>query len=198
MTIDDYISFSWKAAADAINLLGGIDVELSPEEFGLINGFITETVKSTGIGSMHLTKEGPNHLDGVQAVAYARLRKIDTDFKRTERQRQVAALVLKKARQADVATLSQVLSAVLPQTSSTIGLSDLLPVVKRMKQFYIGETKGFPMKLKDALIDKKDCVAPLTLEENVAELHRFLFDEEDYQPSEGVKTISRYIEGKLK
>ena len=35
-----------------------------------------------------------NHLDGVEAVAYARLRKMDTDFMRTKRQRLVAELVL--------------------------------------------------------------------------------------------------------
>ena len=94
LNIDDYVSFSWKAVADAINLLGGIDVEISPEEFKVINGFITETVESTGVGSHHLKKAGVNHLDGVQAVAYARLRKMDTDFMRTKRQRLVAELVL--------------------------------------------------------------------------------------------------------
>ena len=48
-----------------------------------INGFITETVNSTGIGSVQLTQAGLNHLDGVQAVAYSRLRLMDTDFQRT-------------------------------------------------------------------------------------------------------------------
>ena len=117
LTIDDYASFSWKAVADAINLLGGIDVDISHEEFRVINGFITETVESTGVGSHHLKEEGPNHLDGVQAVAYARLRKMDTDFKRTERQREVVDLALKKAREADAATLSKVAAAVYPPVS---------------------------------------------------------------------------------
>ena len=38
LNIDDYVSFSWKAVADAINLLGGIDVEISPEEFKQVTG----------------------------------------------------------------------------------------------------------------------------------------------------------------
>ncbi len=198
LDIDDYASFSWKAVADAINLLGGIDVDISHEEFRVINGFITETVESTGVGSHQLKKEGLNHLDGVQAVAYARLRKMDTDFKRTERQREVADLVLKKAREADASTLSQVVVAVLPQISTSIGMKDLIPLVKNVKRFHLSDTEGFPSKLRDAMIGKKDCVIPVTLEENVKRLHKFLFDEENYEPSEPVKEISRQIELRVK
>lgn len=198
LNIDDYASFSWKSVADAINLLGGIDVDISHEEFRVINGFITETVESTGVGSHHLEKEGPNHLDGVQAVAYARLRKMDTDFKRTERQREVADLVLKKAREADLSTLNQLVTAVLPQISTSVGMKDVLPLVKNIKRFHLTETEGFPSKLEDAMIDKKDCVIPVTLEENVKRLHQFLFDDEDYEPSELVKEISSQIQLKVK
>lgn len=198
LNIDDYASFSWKAVADAINLLGGIDVDISPEEFKVINGFITETVESTGVGSHHLKKDGLNHLDGVQAVAYARLRKMDTDFKRTERQRQVANLVLKKAREADLSTLNQLVTTVLPQISTSIGMKDMFPLIKNVKRFHLTKTEGFPSKLDDALIDKRDCVIPVTLEENVKQLHLFLFDQEDYEPSDPVKEISRQIQIKSK
>ncbi|MEG2700445.1 MAG: LCP family protein, partial [Hungatella sp.] len=67
LKIDDYATFNWKAVADTINILGGIDLEISNSEFKYINSFITETVESTGIGSVHLKKAGMNHLDGVQA-----------------------------------------------------------------------------------------------------------------------------------
>ena len=193
LSIDDYASFSWKSVADAINILGGIDVDISHEEFRLINGFITETVESTGVGSHHLKKEGLNHLDGVQAVAYARLRKMDTDFKRTERQREVVDLVLQKARKADLGTLNRLVTTVLPQTSTSIGLKDLFPLVKNINQFHLSGTEGFPSKLKDAVIKKQDCVVPVDLDTNVKHLHQFLFDEEDYEPSETVKEISRQI-----
>lgn len=198
LSIDDYASFSWKAVADAINILGGIDVDISHDEFRVINGFITETVEATGVGSHHLKKEGPNHLDGVQAVAYARLRKMDTDFKRTERQREVADLALEKAREADLSTLNRVVTAVLPQISTSIGMKDMLPLIKNVKRFHLTETEGFPSKLKDVRIGKKDCVIPVTLEENVKRLHQFLFDDEVYEPSELVKETSRQIQQKVK
>ena len=53
---------------DAVNILGGVDVELSKAEFYYINAYITETVEATGVGSYQLKQAGLNHLDGVQAV----------------------------------------------------------------------------------------------------------------------------------
>ena len=94
LNITDYMTFNWKAVAEGINVLGGVDIELSNAEFYYINSFITETVKATGIGSHQLTHAGMNHLDGVQAVAYGRLRLMDTDYARTERQRKVIAQAL--------------------------------------------------------------------------------------------------------
>ena len=54
LQIQDYMTFNWKAVANAIDVLGGVDIELSKAEFFYINSFITETVKATGIGSHQL------------------------------------------------------------------------------------------------------------------------------------------------
>lgn len=193
LKIDDYATFNWKAVADAINILGGIDLEITDSEFAYINGFITETVNSTGIGSYQLKSPGMNHLDGVQAVAYARLRLMDTDFNRTERQRKVVNLAMEKAKQADFGTLSQLVSAVFPQISTSIGMNDVLSIAKNIKKYHIGETAGFPFSRTTMKIGKMDCVIATTLESNVVELHRFLYGQEDYTPSSTVKKISAKI-----
>lgn len=193
LKIDDYATFNWKAVADAITILGGIDLEISESEFAYINGFITETVNSTGLGSHHLEHPGMQHLDGVQAVAYARLRLMDTDYKRTARQRLVISLAMEKAKHADFKTLTTVINTVLPQISTSIGLNDLLPLAKNMKKFHIGENGGFPFSRGETYIGKKDCVIPLTLESNVIQLHQFLYDDMEYQPSQVVKKISAQI-----
>ncbi|WP_243008909.1 LCP family protein [Clostridium sp. AM58-1XD] len=119
LSIDSYATFNWKAVVDAINILGGVDVEISDAEFAYINSFITETVNSTGVGSYQLKKAGMNHLDGVQAVAYARLRLMDTDFNRTARQRKIVELAMEKAKNADWATRNNVLVTVFPQILRT-------------------------------------------------------------------------------
>jgi len=150
--IDDYATFNWKAVADAINILGGIDVEITKSEFYYINAFISETVKATGVASTQLKSAGMNHLDGVQAVAYGRLRLMDTDYARTERQRKV------------------------------------------ISRYHLTETTGFPSELREKKMGRKGaCVIPQTLESNVIELHHFLFGDEEYTPTETVRTISQKI-----
>lgn len=194
LDIDDYATFNWKAVADAINILGGIDVEISKAELYYINAFITETVKATGVYSVHLKKTGMNHLDGVQAVAYGRLRLMDTDYARTERQRKVISLAFEKFKKADWATINNVIQTIYPQVSTSVELSDLISIGRTLPKFHLSDSTGFPSARGEAKMGKKgDCVIPQTLEKNVIELHRFLFGDENYIPTDTVKTISRKI-----
>lgn len=191
--VDDYATFNWKAVVDGINILGGIDLEITDREFAYINSFITETVNSTGVGSFQLEHPGLNHLDGVQAVAYSRLRLMDTDFNRTERQRKVVSLALEKAKQADFKTLSALTGVVLSEISTSIGAEDVIPLARNVNRYYLGQSGGFPFAKTTADVGRLDCVIPMTLESNVVFLHQFLFDQEGYQPSASVKKISGII-----
>ena len=193
LKIDDYATFNWKAVVDAINVLGGVDIEITDKEFAYINSFITETVNSTGVGSYQLDHSGMNHLDGVQAVAYARLRLMDTDFNRTERQRKVLGQAMEKAKASDFKTLRTLVGAVYPEISTSIGVDDVLTMAKGARKYYIGQTSGFPFSHQEMKIGKKSCVIPTTLESNVVQLHAFLYDQEQYDAPESVKEISNYI-----
>lgn len=194
--IDDYIAVTWKSVADAVNILDGVDLEVTKNEFRYINAFITETVKSTGIGSHQLKAPGMQHLDGVQAVAYCRLRLMDSDFKRTERQQKVLKLALEKAKKADMATLNNLMVTILPQTATSIETDDLFSVMKNILKLHITETKGFPSEYVCERSGGADYVFPDDLERNVKELHGFLYGTEDYRPSGYVLRTSEAIEEK--
>ncbi|MGN0157786.1 MAG: LCP family protein [Brotaphodocola sp.] len=193
LKIDDCVTFNWKAVADVINVLGGIELEITDQEFAYINSFITETVESTGVASTHLNQSGMNHLDGVQAVAYARLRLMDTDFKRTERQRKVIGLAMEKAKQANFKTLKTLVGTVYPEIFTTIRVDDLVMLAKNANKYYISQTSGFPFSHTEMKISKKSCVVPATLESNVVQLHAFLYDDTGYTASDLVKVISAHI-----
>ena len=194
LDIDEYATFNWKAVADAINILGGIDLEISDAEFYYINAFITETVQATGVGSTHLKQAGMNHLDGVQAVAYGRLRLMDSDYARTERQRKVISLAFDKVKQADWNTVNCIIQTVFPQVSTSIDIGDLLTMGRKVTKYHLTETMGFPSARGESTIGKKGaCVIPQTLVSNVTELHRFLFGDEAYEPTDTVKAISQKI-----
>lgn len=194
LNITEYATFNWKAVADAINILGGVDVELSDAEFSWINAFVTETVKETGIASVPVAHSGNVHLDGVQAVAYGRIRYSDTDYARTERQRIIIQKAFEKAKKADWATLNCILETIMPQLATNLSISDLVPLARSITKFHIGETMGFPAARGEQDVGKiGDCVIPQTLEYNVVELHKFLFDEEDYEVPSNVKEYSNHI-----
>ncbi len=198
--IDDYVAVNWKAVADTVNLLGGIDIELTKEEFRYINGYITSTVEGTGVGSHQLKQAGLNHLDGVQTVAYARLRYMDSDFQRTERQREVLSKILEKAKKAELPVLSQILAGVLPQTKTSLEAADLLPAIQTLSKFHMEAASGFPFQLEAKRIVENgrgiDYVFPVDLADNVSQLHKFLYGTENYQVSDKVRQISQAIEEK--
>ncbi|WP_101876170.1 LCP family protein [Lachnoclostridium edouardi] len=194
LQIDDFIACNWKAVAQTINILGGIDLEITDEEFYYLNSFITETVKTTGIGSNHLKKGGWNHLDGVQAVAYCRLRLMDNDLKRTERQRKVISLTLDKMKEAGWPAINQILETVLPQIETTISPQQLADMGKKADHFNIVESQVFPFQYQEALLGKKgNVLVPNTLEKNVEKLHSILYEDTSYQCTDKVRRISRGI-----
>ena len=196
LDIKDYITVNWKAVIDAINILGGVDLEITDAEFKYMNSFIAKTVEATGVGSYELEHAGMNHLDGVQAVAYARLRLMDTDFNRTERQRKVVSLAFDKAKTANFSTLYSILVAVLPQTSTNVGIDNLIPFAKDISKYHLSETTGFPFDKDTKKMHKRDYVVPITLKSNVIALHDMLYGKipgYSYTPSEMLVKISNKI-----
>ena len=194
LNITDYVTFNWKAVATAVDILGGVDIDITSAEFKYINSYITETVKGTGIGSVHLKEPGMNHLDGVQAVAYARLRYMDDDYTRTERQRRVIQLCYDKAKNADMQTLSDLAGNMLSMVATSLTWEDGMSLAKNVRKYRIADTVGFPMKRKESVMGKKGaCVLPDTLITNVQTLHAFLFGDNGYEVSRQVKEIDYKI-----
>ena len=199
LDIENYVTFNWKAVADVIDLLGGVDIDVSKAAFYYMNAYIHETCLKSGISAqnpaaMYIKKAGPQHLNGVQAVAYARLRYMDSDFERTKRQREVISQCLDLAKKTDLATLTKIIDTVLPQVAFNIDTADIIELAKGISRYNIRESVGFPKDLKDQMMGKKGaCVIPATLESNVVWLHSILCEDENYTVSDAVKRYSQKI-----
>ena len=199
LDIENYVTFNWKAVADVIDLLGGVDIDVSKAAFYYMNAYIHETCLKSGISAqnpaaMYIKNAGPQHLNGVQAVAYARLRYMDSDFERTKRQREVISQCLDLAKKTDLATLTKIIDTVLPQVAFNIDTADIIELAKGISRYNIRESVGFPKDLKDQMMGKKGaCVIPATLESNVVWLHSILFADENYTVSDAVKRYSQKI-----
>lgn len=203
MNISDFVTVNFQAVAETVELLGGIDVEMKKEEVVHLNNYCVETSEVTGMDYTPLEEiEGVQHLNGVQAVAYARIRKTSgNDFRRAARQREVIYRIVEKAKNSSIATLNTVLDKIFPMIYTSLTEKEILSMGMNMLSYDIEDQTGFPFDhlygdtVKEAM-DGVDCVLPITLESNVIKLHEFLYPEDSYVPSNEVKTYSQEISDK--
>lgn len=203
MNISDFVTVNFQAVAETVELLGGIDVEMKKEEVIHLNNYCVETSEVTGMDYTPLEEiEGVQHLNGVQAVAYARIRKTSgNDFRRAARQREVIYKIVEKAKNSSIATLNTVLDKIFPMIYTSLTEKEILSMGMNMLSYDIEDQTGFPFDhlygdtVKEAM-DGVDCVLPITLESNVIKLHEFLYPEDSYVPSNEVKTYSQEISDK--
>ncbi len=197
LDITDYVSVDFSALVDAVDLLGGVDLdELSQEEAKWLNAYVNDTVKNIGYEEyVPEVSAGQNvHLNGVQATAYARIRYVGLDYGRTERQRTIITKMFEKAKSCDLMTLNSLMDKLLPQISTSLSPTELLSLAGNAAKYHMGENTGFPFEKESHDVGSMgDMVIPLDLEENVVKLHQFLYANETYTPSQTVKDLSETI-----
>lgn len=195
LDIQDYATVDFAAIANAIDLLGGIEIDLKPEEIAPLNKFVKETARVAGKKAHTVSEAGLQQLDGVQATTYARIRSTaGGDFTRTERQRLVIEKIAEKAQQSDLATINKIIDELFPTIKTSFTATEILSYAKDFMKYKIGDSSGFPFDKTTATISGLgSIVIPVDLESNVQELHKFLYDKEGYDPSAEVKNISSAI-----
>lgn len=194
LNIKYFVSVDFLALIRTVDLLGGIEVDVQKDEWELVNAYMLETTYVTQVYGATLETYGLQTLYGLQATSYCRIRATaGNDFRRTERQRTVLKLIAEKAKKASLGTINSIIDEVFPLIATNIPKAEMLSMAASMMSYEMGETGGFPSSLENVKINKADIVAPADLEYNVRELHRFLFDEEDYYPSPTVLKYSDQI-----
>ena len=195
LKIDHYMSVDFLAVSEVVDLLGGIEIDVDEYEIEHLNNYTVETSKVTGKKTQKLTKTGLQTLDGVQATSYCRIRyTAGDDFKRTERQREVLETIAKKAKTMSVSQLDEIVKKVFPMCATNMTVDQLLAIAADGLSYNIVGTSGFPFDVvTDSVGSAGSCVVPVDMENNVKQLHTYLFDATDYQPSETVVKISDKI-----
>ena len=193
LDISEFVTVNFEIVADVVDLVGGIDINIDKSELSQMNKYIEDTSKNVGRKASKITSAGKQHLDGIQAVTYARIRKTaGGDYKRTERMRTVLTEVFEKAKKMDAGKLNELANKVLPQVQTNIGLSEVISLIPTISSINISDSIGWPYEVKGITLDRWYGV-PTTLEANVVKLHRELFGQKDYTASDTVKTISQSI-----
>lgn len=110
--VEHFVRVNFSSVVRIVDLLGGIYVNLTSAEAEYLN-----TVNGSNVTA------GYNNLNGSDALAYARCRKIDSDWQRVKRQQTVIQECANKLKNANIETLNNLLNTVLPmvQTNFTQG-----------------------------------------------------------------------------
>ncbi len=197
LDITEYVCVDWLALVAVIDDLGGLDLEVKETEAKMTNKYLWEVDKMTGKETKPLEGSGLMHLDGTQALCYARIRKLaGNDFLRTSRQRIVVEAIMRKAQNASITELNKICNDVFPMIATTLSVKDILGLAKDIGDYNIAETTGFPFLLTCKRIEGQgDMVIPCTLDNNVEQLHEFLFDDTSYKLSNTVKAHNKSIAG---
>lgn len=139
ITVDGCFEVDFSGFEDIIDILGGITVELSSAEAAQVNKF------SSG-GAV----PGPNLLDGEHALAYARIRKIDSDFGRTERQRTVLMKVFEGLKGSSLKDLNKLAKKILPLMTTNMSNTQIMAVIAKCYGVLDNELKTYHVPADDA------------------------------------------------
>ena len=193
LNINEFVTVNFDSVAEAVDQLGGVQLTITSDEIKYINGYIDETSRVTGKTSSHITQPGTYTVDGVQAVSYSRIRYTDGgDYKRTERMRTVIEAMFSKLKTKSITEINSFADKILPHVYTNISATDILAMVPSMSKYKVTESIGWPYDTKGKTMDRWYGI-PVTLESNVTQLHKEAFGEEDYTPSDTVKSISANI-----
>lgn len=124
--IDKYALISMAGIAEVIDLVGGLDLDVTEAERKALNKGLFDLSGLSGMEKLQQSGEKV-HLNGNQATAYARIRKIDSDYVRTERQRTVLIALAEKIRGgASAGTLLTIVNVLLEYVETNLSLVEIM------------------------------------------------------------------------
>ena len=174
LNITEFVTVNFETVKTVVDSIGGVTIKVTDAEATQISG---------------LSSGGTYTLDGEQALAYSRIRKIDSDYQRTERMRTVIEAVFDKVKTLGVSELSNFVDTILPLISTNLSSNEIISMLPAVPFYSIKNSEGWPYEVRGISTDAWYGV-PVTLESNVKELHAELFGNDDYTPTETVQEIS--------
>lgn len=197
LDITNWMAVSYRGLADAIDSLGGIYLDVDEAEIGHLNAYQSAIADVLKEEYTPLSETGYQKVNGLQAAAYCRIRyTAGDDFKRAERQREVLQAIINTAKGANSDKLVETFNKVSGSVLTSIDGDTLRSMVYGIAKYKVVDEGGFPdesMRTTGTIGAKGSCVIPTSLSSNAIWLHKFLFGDENYVPSETLEAYSSVI-----
>lgn len=149
--VDRYVSVDFWALVDIIDIIGGVDLEITAREAEVANGYITDMcerqLKLDPSSHLLPTSGGMIHCDGVQTVAFARNRFVgNSDFERTERQRYIITQLMAEVKKMSLAQMTEKMQSILKLVTMNIPETEIWSMITEVPEMldYEFETGRIP------------------------------------------------------
>ena len=186
LDVTKYVLFDFDSVEEIVDILGGVDIQLSASEAGYL-----------GLGGA-----GTYHLNGAQTLRYSRIRYIDSDYERMARQNKVIDVLISSLKDQSPIDLLNIVDDVLPYIETNLSNREIKSYVMRLLGFDLSNIEQYQFP-KDGYESQ---LTSLTLygyspqyvlkdfSGEVESLHRFIYGEDDdYTASERVLKVEEDI-----
>lgn len=178
LQIDKFIQVNLNSLPKIIDILGGIEINITSDELKYINEYIDNIDANNGTKTNHLSTTGIQALNGTQASAYCRIRyTAGRDYKRTERQRDVLSSLYTKFKTASISQLTDLMNNILPLVSTNITDSEILSILGKVLTMGVSEIEQsrFPLDGQHEMILTDMYHMIIDKEQTTNEMHKFIF-----------------------
>ena len=194
LDITQYVTFSFNAVEKLVDLIGGVEIELTAKEVGALRGQTQNSVRT-----------GKNTLNGYDAMMYCRQRYIDSDFVRMDRQNNVINAIIAKLKHKNILELMDIVNDMLPYITTNLTNSEIKDYLISLLSFDLTniETYKEPSGEYDDIMRCPGLGGYLvrSYSDMVRHLHANIYGDNEYEPSSTVldnekKTYKTYGEFK--
>lgn len=133
--VDYYVRVNFTTVKTVVNAIGGIDVEMSEAEAG----YLSRQFARKGMYEEAKLQEGMNHIYGDVALAFARLRRIDSDWQRVGRQRRVILAAVEALKGSSLKQLNDLLDTTLPLIQTDMSMMEIADMMLYSPHFLNSE-----------------------------------------------------------
>lgn len=182
LNIDKFVHVDLERLPKIIDLLGGVEIEITQDELNYINGYIDNIDQHNGTKTEHINSVGKQLLNGTQASAYCRIRYTDgRDFKRTERQRDVLSALFVKFKDINLAKVPGLINEILPLVTTNLTNNEIISISTKALGMGINniEQGRFPSDSNIINAEITDMYhTNIDIEGTTKELHQFIYSTE--------------------
>ncbi len=175
--VDHYVRVNFNSFVEIVDSVGGVDLNLTDQEAKALNW----EVPSNSMLIVNKVHPGWNHFDGYTALQYARLRAIDSDWKRIERQRTVIQAVMDQLKTANPAQINTLLDKALPLVQTNFTKNEIAALLTQLPGFIGVKADQMSLPAEGTYgvrvgMDDREMFDP-DWTENIRILHDFLYGE---------------------